>query len=365
MEALQLQPGDLKKRSISRALRWSLMASVAMAAILLALLAIASANTSLFQEHYGLLVSLTGAIAACLAILVLELIRRLIVRFRAGLFGTRLMLRMAGVFVLMTILPVALVYVVAVQFIGRSIESWFDIPVEQALESGLSLGRAALDAQLADLTQKARVMATDLQDTPPAQWSSALNRMRDQSAVQDVLVATGAGRVVIASGNQYAQLIPELPPAGALRQARITRLYAGYEGGGDAGRDRAIRLRVIVPIISNTQSLDDTRFLQVLQPVSSAVSANAEAVQNGYRDYKVLSATRADLKKLYRTTLTLIFLLTFFSAIAGAFLLAGWLTGPLFELASATRAIAEGEFKTIKEYSSRGSWAYSPARSTQ
>ncbi len=354
MEALQLQSGDHKKRSISRVLRWALMSSVAMAAILLAILAIASANTSLFQEHYSLLLSLTGTIAVALFIMVLELLRRLIVRYRAGLFGTRLMARMASVFVLMTVLPVALIFVVAVQFIGRSIESWFDIPVEEALASGLSLGQAALNSQLAELTQKARTMASDLSEVPQPNWGVAVNRMRDQSGVQDVLIASGAGRVVLASGNQISQLIPELPPAGALRQARITRLYAGLEGGGETARDKPLKLRVIVPIATQGQLLDDARFLQILQPVSSAVAANAEAVQQGYRDYKILSATRNDLKRLYRTTLTLIFLLTLFSAIAAAFLLAGWLTGPLFELASATRSIAEGDFRTIKDYSSRG-----------
>ncbi len=354
MEALQLQSGDLKKRSISRVLRWALMASVAMAAILLALLAIASTNTTLFQEHYPLLLSLTGTIAVALFVMVLELLRRLIVRYRAGMFGTRLMARMASVFVLMTVLPVALIFLVAVQFIGRSIESWFDVPVEQALESGISLGRVALDSQLADLTQKARVMASDLAEVPQSSWGVVVNRLRDQAGVQDVLIASGAGRVVLASGNKIAQLIPELPPAGALRQARITRLYAGFEGGGDSASDKPLKQRVIVPIPIQGQLLDDARFLQILQPVSSALAANAEAVQQGFRDYKILSTTRSDLKRLYRTTLTLIFLLTLFTAIAAAFLLAGWLTGPLFELASATRSIAEGDFRTIKDYSSRG-----------
>ena len=69
-------------------------------------------------------------------------------RYRRGLFGTRLMARMALSFTLMTVMPVALIYLVAVQFVGRSIESWFDVPVERALESGLNLGRTSLDSLL-------------------------------------------------------------------------------------------------------------------------------------------------------------------------------------------------------------------------
>jgi nitrogen fixation/metabolism regulation signal transduction histidine kinase len=87
-----------------------------------------------------------GGIASMLLVLVLELLRRLVTRYRRGLFGTRLMARMAGSFVLMTVVPVALVFFVAVQFVGRSIESWFDVPLERALDSGLVLARASLDS---------------------------------------------------------------------------------------------------------------------------------------------------------------------------------------------------------------------------
>ncbi len=50
-------------------------------------------------------------------------------------------------------------YAVSVQFIGRSIESWFDVRVDRALEGGLNLGRNALDYLLKDTANKATQMA--------------------------------------------------------------------------------------------------------------------------------------------------------------------------------------------------------------
>src|SRR5690606_41114924 len=47
------------------------------------------------------------------------------------LFGTRLMARMAISFALMTVVPVLLIYLVAIAFVGRSIESWFDVRSEE------------------------------------------------------------------------------------------------------------------------------------------------------------------------------------------------------------------------------------------
>jgi hypothetical protein len=55
--------------------------------------------------------------------------------------------------------PGVLIYVVSYQFVSRSIESWFDVKVEGALDAGLSLGRATLDTLANDLSSKTRVAA--------------------------------------------------------------------------------------------------------------------------------------------------------------------------------------------------------------
>jgi nitrogen fixation/metabolism regulation signal transduction histidine kinase len=41
----------------------------------------------------------------------------------------------------MVIIPVSIVYLVSVNFLTKSINSWFDVKVESALEGGLSLGQ--------------------------------------------------------------------------------------------------------------------------------------------------------------------------------------------------------------------------------
>ncbi len=353
MEATQVRPLDSDRRAITRTLRVSLIVSVTLAVILLAMLATASGNTQLFERHYPTLLWVTVGVAVMILALVLELVRRLVLRYRRGLFGTRLMARMAGAFILMTVVPVALVFFVAVQFVGRSIESWFDVPLERALDSGLNLARASLDAQLNDLTQKARVMAVELSDAAPGQLAPVLSRLRDQVRVTDALIVTGSGRIVTASSSRLTQLVPDLPPSDLLRQARQSRQVSRVEGGEPGPGQRGLQLRVIVAVSSETQLLDDARYLQLVQPVPAVLSENAEAVQQGYRDFQELSLSRVGLKRIFRTTLTLTFMLTVFAAVAGAFLLAGWLTGPLSELAAATRSVAEGDFRQVKDYAGR------------
>src|SRR5690606_32412816 len=226
MEAFRVQAVDPEKRAVGRLLRFALIGSVVLAVILLLLLALASANTELFESQYPMLLWLTVGLAVGLLLLVLELLRRLVVRYRRGLFGTRLMARMAVSFTLMTVLPVALIYLVSVQFVGRSIESWFAVPVERGLESGLTLGRTALDSLLSDLAQKARNVAVELSDTPRSSWPETLNLRREQLGIGDALIASGTGRIITTSGSRFAGLVPDLPPPGAMRQARLMRQYA-------------------------------------------------------------------------------------------------------------------------------------------
>jgi nitrogen fixation/metabolism regulation signal transduction histidine kinase len=341
---------DEQKRSVSRALRAILYASVSAAVALVLLLVFASSNTTVFEQHYTWLLYATTALAAVLFVLVLEFTRRLVVRYRAGVFGTRLTVRLALSLIAMTLVPASFIYVISVQVLGRSIESWFDVPVERALESGLNLGRAALDTQIADLSNKARRIEFELSEVAQPQWPTVLDKVRDQLGLQDVIIITFNGRIVAASGSQYAKLAPDFPTPAALRQLRATRQVTAVEGG--EGSDKSLRVRALRLMLAG-QPTDEQRILQLIQTVPSALAENAEAVQRGQRDYQELSLARQGLKRIYRVTLTLTLILTIFSAVAAAFLLAGWLTGPLTQLAAGTRAVAAGDFRPMRDYSGR------------
>ncbi|MGE3606117.1 MAG: PAS domain-containing sensor histidine kinase [Lautropia sp.] len=365
MEAVRLHRSDADRRSVTRALRLALVLSVAFAAVLLSLLAVASGNNELLQRHYGLLLWLNVGVAIGLAILAIELARRLVHRYRRGLFGTRLMARLAIAFIMMTAIPVMLIYTVAVQFLGRSIESWFDVPMERALESGLTLGRTALDAMVADLLAKTRAGATEFEASPSSVWGERLDELRERLGVQEALIVSSTGRILHASGTRFATLVPDLPPTAALRQVRVARSYGVMEtveqkpeGGPDATAGGAeprvvgLKMRALAQIPAPALG-DDLRILQLVQPVPTTLAETAEAVQGGFRDYQELSLSRIGLKRIFRVTLTVTVLLTVFSAIAAAFLLAGWMTGPLSMLAAATRAVAEGDFRPVKDYRGR------------
>ncbi len=127
------------------------------------------------------------------------------------------------------VVPGALIYTLSVQFLSRSIESWFNVRVDNALEAGLNLGRAALDSQLADLDARARAMASELNNLTDADIPLALTRLREANGVQEALVFTGSGRPLAFSTNKFGQLVPPTPPATVLNQLKLARGYSAAE----------------------------------------------------------------------------------------------------------------------------------------
>ena len=320
-------------------MKYLVIAAASFGAILLFLLASASANTALFARHYSWLLGLNAAVALSLLGLVAWQVRALWRDHRAKVFGSRLKLRLMLMFGLMAVLPGVLVYAVSVQFVTKSIETWFDVRVEKALESGLNLGRSALDYLLADLSNKGHGMALELSDRPDTQRRVLLNRLREQSGVQAVALFTNDGQLMASSTGELASLLTPLPSTAQLRQARSGRGYSVIEG--EAGKE--LLLRVLIPV-SPLSLTSEPRILQLTQPVSANLTQNAESVEAVYRDYQELSLGREGLTRIYAMTLTLTVLLALFTAFALAFVLARRLSAPLSILAEGTQAVAAGDF---------------------
>ncbi|PUA17380.1 ATP-binding protein [Glaciimonas sp. PCH181] len=344
-----------------RAIRYLLIVGGAIISILLFLLASASENSVFFDKYYSWLFGLNALVAFALLGLVCLLLGRLYSRYKRGKFGSRLMAKLVLLFATIGILPGVIIYLVSVQFVSRSIESWFDVRVESALESGLNLGRAALNSSLTDLMAKSKSIALELSEETSSGQVSQLTRLRDQNLEASIITSTG--QVVASVGGRLGTLTPILPNAAMLRQARQSRGFSAIESELDSGNDTAsntqtdlpastvndannnLRLHVVIeipPPINSLSLQNETRFLQILQPVPAYLATNAEALRAASSEYQERSLARSGLRKIYLVTLTLTLLLAIFGAIISAFLIASDLAKPLLLLAEGTKAVAEG-----------------------
>lgn len=329
-------------------MKYVVFLAVALGTVLLFMLSRASSNTAAFSQNYTLLLVLNLGVAVSLMGLIGYQLWVLWKKLKARVFGTKLTLRMLWMFALMALLPGTLVYGVSVQFLNKSIESWFDVRVDNALEGGLSLGQSMLDNLLQDLVKKGEVMALALADNPSAEHLTQLNRLREQVGVQEATLFSGRGKMLAVASSEQSSFLPDLPSAAILRQVRQQKPYTEIKTVSGKG----LYLHVVVPVNVLTLS-EDMRILQLMQPVPERLSRDAETVQAVYRDYQELSFSRLGLKRIYGMTLTLTLLLALLSAIALAFVLSEKLSAPLGLLAQSTRAIAKGDFTQINPVQSR------------
>jgi len=340
---------------VTRALRYLLVVGGGVVSILLFLLATASDNSGFFDRYYSWLLGLNAAVAVSLLLLVGVSLTRLYVRYKRGKFGSRLMARLVLLFAAIGILPGLVIFLVSVQFVSHSIESWFNVRVEAALESGLNLGRAGLDAALVELNGHARKAVQQLADQPPRESQALLARLLEtESGLQSAtLVGLDGSLIDGVAAHPGASLTLDLPTAAMLVQAQTGPGYAAPEGGSELhidGRNgltaldaaTSLRLRVLIAIPEARMGAPP-RFLQLLQSVPTNLASNAEVLRSAYSEYKERFVARVGLRKMYIETLTLTLLLAIFGAIASAFLIASNLAKPLLLLAEGTRAVAEGD----------------------
>jgi two-component system, NtrC family, nitrogen regulation sensor histidine kinase NtrY len=322
-------------------MRYIVFFSTALGLILLYLLSLASANTAISGNYYKILLYLNIALATVLVGLITLQFKNLYINIKNHVVGSRLNLRMVSAFAMMAIIPGVIVYSVSVNFLSQSIESWFNVKVESALDSGLSLGQRALDALLADMELKAESMATSLSLQPVRAQYRLLNDLREKSGIQDATLLSPSGRIMAVSSGDSTTFLPELPSLSQLKQASY-RLVGKVEPIPDKG----LYLRILVPV-NSTELTGDTLILQLLHPVPKALSNTAESVQEVYRDYQELSYSRNSLKDIFKLTLTLVLMLAMLSALAIAFVLSRRLSQPLTVLAEGTRTIADGNYDKI------------------
>lgn len=337
---------------MTRVLRYLLAVGGAVMGILLFLLASASKNSDFFDQHYPWLLGLNVLVALALLALICVLLVRLYRRYRRGKFGSRLMARLVLLFAAIGILPGIVIYAVSMQFVSRSIESWFDVRLEAALDSGVKLGQVVLDSALSELNAKAQRIAQEISSLPADAQAERLKAMREDGRLREAVVVTASGQPVASTGGEQGRLMPDLPAPAILLQARTGSGFSAIEGGG-ADPDglgpleaEPLRLRVVVPVPEVGVGLSlqgELRFLQLTQPLSKGLAAHAEALRSAYSEYKTRAISRSGLRKIFLVTLSLTLLLAIFGAIASAFLIANNFARPLLLLAQGTKAVAEGD----------------------
>jgi nitrogen fixation/metabolism regulation signal transduction histidine kinase len=311
----------------------------AMLLVSLTLMSDATHNSERFGELYSWLLLINAMGLVILGALVIANIIWLISQQRKKAVGAKLTTRLVITFVVLSMVPVGVVYYFSLQFLHRGIDSWFDVRIEQALDDALDLSRTALDVRLRDVLRVTESVADEIAESPSTTLSLNLYDLRVRSGAAELTLLGSDNRIIASSSIDPTVIVPHRPSNDMLQVVRNGKHYIGLDPVGDSG----LFARALVPVLSSRQD-SEVYILQALFTVSERLSMLAESVQSAYGHYKELAYLRTPLKFSYTLTLSIVLVLSLLAAIWAAFHSARRLVAPVTDMAEATRAIAQGDY---------------------
>ena len=337
------RPGRLM-RLLRRALPVLAVAVLLAAALVLA--NDAASGTSRLGAWYPWLL---GASVLALLVLVAIIVQRLLRlrrELRADAPGARLNRRVLAMLIVLALPPVFVVYGFALNFLDATIDTWFSVRMEHAMDDALEIGRVYLDERLQSAQQHSAALAQSLREAGDTDLQKRLDSAIDaQGALQ--LAVFEKDQSVLATASADPQLLtPAYPDSAILLQVQGNGHYAAAEPLGSR-----LVLRVVDPLPATTAG--NERLLQALFPLPARMQALTTGVEQANFDFQRLKFLRGSLKLTFTLVLTFVLLLSVLFALMLAFGIARRLTAPIGRLAAATRAVGAGRYDTPLPVGSR------------
>ena len=273
-----------------------------------------------------------------LTVLVFLLARNAIKLFyegRARVFGYHLRTRLVIIFVGFSLIPTILLFFVAKGFINDSIEYWFNVNVDQAVEGALSVSRDYYST----LTDRSRVLAQRVSsrlEAPPKgkELEDLLEEIRKEYALSMVDFFDADGRFV---ARAWDGISPQnfVDDRGSLVQSALVGRVVDNVSRADTGEFIRASAPLLLP--------DGQGAVVVSLHFSEEVRLKSEALSRTYRGYTEMKLQEHPIRLNYLSYLLLITLLILFSAVWLGFYLARGITVPLGLLAEGAEKVASGD----------------------
>ena len=315
---------------------------LAVVVLLAAALLLADDAAAVGSRYAALYPWMLAASACALLVLIAVIVQRLL-RLRrelgARVAGARLTRRVLAMLILLAVPPVLVVYGFALNFLNATIDTWFNVRMEHALDDALEIGRLYIDERLLSAQRGNAALAAELAPLANADLQGRLDAVFDaQGATQ--LTVFGGNRAALATASADPRLLtPVFPDSAMLLQIKDRGAYAAAEPLGNQ-----LVLRVVVPLPNAAPG--DQRLLQALYPLPARVQPLTTGVEQASFDFQRLKYLRGSLKLTFTLVLSFVLLLSVLFALLAAFGVARRLTAPIGRLATATREVGAGRYDT-------------------
>ncbi len=293
-----------------------------------------------------ILININLLLLILLIFLVFRNLVKLLYARRRKVMGARLRSRLVMAFVALSLLPTIILFFFSINFITNSIEFWFTVPVEQALEKSLLVGqqfyreneirqRFFLERISYQLQRKAMTEPEKLKELN--HYLQVVQREFDLDAVE--VYSANYNRLTYALGEDLENIPMEAAPPGAFVQdagARDVRTLTETLSDGEL-------LRTIGTVPFGVAPETATAHVVLGLFIPPDLAENLESISRGIDEYQQIKLLKKPIQITYYITLSIVALLVIFCAVWFGFYLAKTITIPIMELAAGTRRVAEGD----------------------
>ena len=285
-----------------------------------------------------------------LLILLIFLVFRNLVKLlydrRRKVMGAKLRTRLVVAFIVLTIVPTGVLFFFSINFITSSIEFWFNVPVEQALENSLRVGGKVYDRvednnlfflERISYQIKAKKLLDPKKEKALSQYIKVVQREFNLDGVEVYAANTQRLSFSLAPelGNEDVGLVS------------AENLQKETSGNGVRSITQEIPygelIKTIGTIPFGVKASEADGFVVVTILIPPDLYQNLESISDGFEEYQQIKLYKKPVQITYFISLSIVALLVLFCAIWVGFYLAKTISIPIRDLAEGTRRVAEGE----------------------
>ncbi|MGE3771205.1 MAG: ATP-binding protein [Bdellovibrionales bacterium] len=264
-------------------------------------------------------------------------IAQLVVRQRQGRAGSRLHLRVIGVFSALAITPAILVAIFAAVFFVMGVQGWFSDRVRTAVNESLAVAHAYLNEHQQVIKGDILAMANDLNRDGvmmyqnPQRLNAFVQAQTQVRSLTEAMVIDGQGAILARSGFSFALEFEPIPQS-TLERARRGDVVLIVDDNDD-------RVRALVQL----DKILDT-FLFVGRLVDQQVLDHMQNAQGAVAQYTSLESRRNTVQVMVTAIFVVVALLLLAIAVWVGLNFANRLLGPIAALIDAADKVRTGNF---------------------
>ena len=290
------------------------------------------------------LININLILILLLIFLIVRNLVKLIFERRRGILGSKLRTKLVAAFVSLSLIPTAVLFLVAIKFLSSSIDQWFDIKTGTALTSSLEVAQNYYE-DLADNAQYyARQISSEITDNrlyEKEQYHylvTLLTQRQKYFRSQSIEVFFDNRNETLFLKDPRAPDLPHPAPSPKVME----EVYAGKTVSNIQSTASGDLISGIAPLYSQFSPKEVVGIVTINYFVGKSHTERIAAISKTVEEFKQFKLLKNPIKFSYIMMLFIVMLLITFSATWFGLFLAKGITVPIQDLAEATHEIAGG-----------------------